>query len=432
MKKVKLGILLITLLTLSIVLCSCVGEQGPQGEIGAQGPQGEQGLQGEKGETGAQGPQGEKGETGETGAQGPQGEKGEKGETGAQGPQGEKGETGETGAQGPQGEKGETGETGAQGPQGEPGKSAYELYCEKYGYTGSEEQWLYDLLNGNLTEKKQYTVAFDSNGGNDVPSQSVAFGEKATRPVSPEKDGYAFAGWYINDEKWSFVGYSVTEDITLVASWSKVYKITYDLDGGVNAPSNPDIFIEHSEVVVSAPTKSGHIFLGWTYAGQSEPQKELTLQNVSADITLKANWAFAKKSVNSIVVGGQVFRGHDPNAQVFYPSLSEYRIHLGIDIAADANAPVAALYAGLVYQIWDDPMMGTCVAIDCGNSIMITYKNLASNLPENIVVGNEIAEGQKVGNIGDTAIMEIADEPHLHFEMTIKDELVDPMEYIEP
>ena len=112
--------------------------------------------------------------------------------------------------------------------------------------------------------------------------------------------------------------------------------------------------------------------------------------------------------------------------------MNDYRIHLGIDIAADANAPVAALYAGLVYQIWDDPMMGTCVAIDCGNSIMITYKNLASNLPENIVVGNEIAEGQKVGNIGDTAIMEIADEPHLHFEMTIEDEAVDPMEYIEP
>ena len=147
---------------------------------------------------------------------------------------------------------------------------------------------------------------------------------------------------------------------------------------------------------------------------------------------MKANWAFAKKSVNSIVVGGQVFRGHDPNAQVYNPSMNDYRIHLGIDIAADANAPVAALYAGLVYQIWDDPMMGTCVAIDCGNSIMITYKNLASNLPENIVVGNEIAEGQKVGNIGDTAIMEIADEPHLHFEMTIEDEAVDPMEYIEP
>ena len=56
--------------------------------------------------------------------------------------------TGEQGLQGPQGLQGEQGPQGLQGeqgPQGEAGqngKSAYELYCEKYGYTGSEDEWL--------------------------------------------------------------------------------------------------------------------------------------------------------------------------------------------------------------------------------------------------------------------------------------------------
>ena len=66
-------------------------------------------------------------------AQGPRGEKGETGATGATGPQGEVGPQGE---QGVPGEKGETGEAGASGI------SVYEKYCEKYGFTGSEDEWV--------------------------------------------------------------------------------------------------------------------------------------------------------------------------------------------------------------------------------------------------------------------------------------------------
>lgn len=76
----------------------------------------------------------------------------------AQGPQGEKGETGEQGESGAQGEKGETGEQGANG------KSAYEIYCEKYGYTGTEEEWLAEIHS--LLLKKQpeqiYDIAYDA------------------------------------------------------------------------------------------------------------------------------------------------------------------------------------------------------------------------------------------------------------------------------
>ena len=71
-----------------------VGDTGPQGATGPQGPQGiqgEPGPQGPKGETGATGPQGPKGHPGDTGPQGP------KGDTGATGPQGPEGHTGASG-----------------------------------------------------------------------------------------------------------------------------------------------------------------------------------------------------------------------------------------------------------------------------------------------------------------------------------------------
>ena len=48
------------------------------------------------------------------------------------------------------------------GDEGTEGKSAYELYCELFGYEGTEEQWLIDLRTGALIS---FNVTFDLNGG---------------------------------------------------------------------------------------------------------------------------------------------------------------------------------------------------------------------------------------------------------------------------
>ena len=113
------------------------------------------------------------------------------------------------------------GEKGEAGQDGENGKSAYELYKDKFGYDGSEEQWLIDLVNGNLATVQTHTVTFDAAGGYPVPQkQEVKHLGKVVKPETPIKAGYNFDGWYCGDEKWAFSGYIVTEDITLVAKWT--------------------------------------------------------------------------------------------------------------------------------------------------------------------------------------------------------------------
>ena len=111
---------------------------------------------------------------------------------------------------------------GEKGENGADGKSAYELYKEKFGYEGTEEQWLIDLANGNLAVVETHTVTFDAQGGSPVPEvQEVKHLGKASKPENPVKDGFLFDGWYYQGEKWSFVGYVVTEDMTLTAQWSE-------------------------------------------------------------------------------------------------------------------------------------------------------------------------------------------------------------------
>lgn len=68
----------------------------------------------------------------------------------------------------------------------------------------------------------RYTVIFNSNNGSSVASQTVISGETATKPAAPTKDGYVFAGWYVDSELTDEYDFSsaVTSDITLYAKWT--------------------------------------------------------------------------------------------------------------------------------------------------------------------------------------------------------------------
>lgn len=67
------------------------------------------------------------------------------------------------------------------------------------------------------------TVSFDSNGGSEVPSQSVILGERAAKPDNPSKAGYSFAGWYSDKELSQAYDFTVpvTADLTLYAKWTR-------------------------------------------------------------------------------------------------------------------------------------------------------------------------------------------------------------------
>lgn len=128
-------------------------------------------------------------------------------------------------------------------------------------------------------------------------------------------------------------------------------------------------------------------------------------------------------------VNGSLSKKHSVDTQVFSPTMNDYRVHLGIDIATEAAAPVCAVADGKVAQLWEDPMMGWCVALNHTGECVTVYKNLAKEFAEGIEVGATVLEGQLLGCVGDTAMMEIAEEPHLHMEMTVKGLQVDPLEY---
>lgn len=131
----------------------------------------------------------------------------------------------------------------------------------------------------------------------------------------------------------------------------------------------------------------------------------------------------------SLPAQGVIAKGHDATIQVWSETMGDYRVHLGIDIATSENAPVFACADGTVEKIWDDALMGRCVAISHGGEVYTFYKNLDSDLADGIEKGASVTRGQKLGEVGNTAIAELADEPHVHIEMTVNGLAVDPRDY---
>lgn len=130
-------------------------------------------------------------------------------------------------------------------------------------------------------------------------------------------------------------------------------------------------------------------------------------------------------------VSGSLSRSHDPELQVFSPTMQDYRVHLGIDLTTKENAPVYAAADGKISKIWVDTRMGYCIAIEHSGDCVTVYKNLAETLPDGIAEGVSVRSGQLIATVGESAMVEIADEPHLHFEMTVGNLAVDPLEYFD-
>lgn len=64
----------------------------------------------------------------------------------------------------------------------------------------------------------EFTVTFDSDGGSAVTAQKV-LNSPAIKPADPTKNGYLFAGWYLEDMQYAF-DTTATTDITLKAHWT--------------------------------------------------------------------------------------------------------------------------------------------------------------------------------------------------------------------
>lgn len=128
-------------------------------------------------------------------------------------------------------------------------------------------------------------------------------------------------------------------------------------------------------------------------------------------------------------VSGEITKDFATDTLVYSNTLEEWTTHTGIDIKADKTTVVMAAEEGTVESIKNDPRYGLTVTISHENGFKTIYSNL---LTTEFVTENETVEkGQTIGTVGESSSFEIADEPHLHFEMYKDGEIVNPTIYLQ-
>ncbi|MDV4150915.1 peptidoglycan DD-metalloendopeptidase family protein [Clostridium sp. AL.422] len=106
------------------------------------------------------------------------------------------------------------------------------------------------------------------------------------------------------------------------------------------------------------------------------------------------------------------------------PVTGEAGFHTGVDLGDPYGAPVAASKSGTVaYSGWISGY-GNTIIIDHGGGVQTLYAHNSSLL---VGVGESVYRGQTVALVGSTGM---STGPHIHFEIRINGQHVNPMNYI--
>lgn len=167
-----------------------------------------------------------------------------------------------------------------------------------------------------------YTISYDANGGNGAPSSQTAwYGETILlSPISPTRNGYAFAGWGISNTDTTvdyLPGYNYTpsSNITLYAIWTaNSYTVSYDANGGTGAPSNHTKYHDSTLILSSAkPTRANYNFKGWalTASATSASYQPGGSYTSNSSVTLYAVWelAYSIPRINGLSINRSTANG---------------------------------------------------------------------------------------------------------------------------
>lgn len=143
---------------------------------------------------------------------------------------------------------------------------------------------------------------------------------------------------------------------------------------------------------------------------EEKNQEENKAENTEKEAPVKTEFIFP--------VEGEVIKEFAKDNLIYSETLEEWITHNGIDIKADKATIVKAVADGTVKSIKNDPRYGLTVTIEHTNGYISSYSSLLT--AEFVKEGEKVTQGQTIGTVGNSAVFEVSEDNHLHFEL-IKD-----------
>jgi len=132
------------------------------------------------------------------------------------------------------------------------------------------------------------------------------------------------------------------------------------------------------------------------------------------------------KSIRQFLLRNPVPNGHFRSGFGMrrHPILGFSRMHTGVDWAAPRGTPIIAAGNGIVEKAgWDSGGYGNQTLIRHANGYVSSY-NHQSAIAKSVKPGAKVVQGQVIGWVGTTGL---STGPHLHYELIVNDNKVDPL-----
>ncbi len=186
------------------------------------------------------------------------------------------------------------------GPDAEPAKKGYSFL----GWSANADATAPDASLGLMPaedgktfyavyDADEITLTFDSNGGNEIAPVKADCDAPYEKPADPEREGYTFAGWYVDGVKVSLPDTMPNEDVNYTAEWNAnsynvIYKNGTELVGAVSkAKTDEEITVISGEGIF----KEGHTFDGWLCDADGKVYNKNDKFTMPAeDVTFEAQW----------------------------------------------------------------------------------------------------------------------------------------------
>ncbi len=111
---------------------------------------------------------------------------------------------------------------------------------------------------------------------------------------------------------------------------------------------------------------------------------------------------------------------------VFSETMQDWRVHTGTDFKGETGQDIKAIADGTISSIDSDPLWGAIIVVDHGNDMQSRYCGAS---PSGIEEGMAVKAGQVIGVVSDIPC-ETVTGAHLHLEILVKGQLVDPVKTI--
>ena len=165
-------------------------------------------------------------------------------------------------------------------------------------------------------------------------------------------------------------------------------------------------------------------WLGWARNGQKAGTESMSYPIEAIEITLVPHGCFAPgANVNSFCT--KQFVNPCPGGRLTYGyGYREDGFHKGMDLCAPQGTPTYAADSGVVVSAGWNGSAGIWVLIDHGNGFRTKYLHHSGVC---VSAGQYVQRGQQIGWVGSTGASEAM---HLHFQVELNGQAVNPQEYM--